>query len=344
MADGAAPRPLRLWCVSDGRAGIERQTLALADAFDARLAAEGRGPAPERRVVRLHPGPPQVWLPPDLWPAPLAALPADERAALAPPWPDIWIAAGRRSIPYSLRVRAWSGGQTLVVQTQDPRVATEPFDLVVPPLHDRLAGPNVEATLGGPVWFSEERVAEARAAVAGHGDDPGPRLLVVLGGTSRRHRFGPERAAAIAGELERLARTGWRLWITASRRTPGEVAERFRALAAATGGRFWAGGPADGPNPYAAWLSWADAAAVTEDSANMLAEAAFFGLKAQLLKLDGGDRRFDHLHAALVERGAARWFDGDLSDRSCAPLREAWRVAGRMIELADARASTSATI
>jgi mitochondrial fission protein ELM1 len=45
---------------------------------------------------------------------------------------------------------AWSGGKTFVVQTQDPRAPLDRFDLVIPPQHDGLTGPNVFPILAPP--------------------------------------------------------------------------------------------------------------------------------------------------------------------------------------------------
>jgi len=68
-------------------------------------------------------------LPSPLIPFPRRSVRAD--SPIAPPWPDIWIGAGRASQPLSRRIRAWSGGKTFVVQTQHPRGQLEDFDLVV---------------------------------------------------------------------------------------------------------------------------------------------------------------------------------------------------------------------
>lgn len=328
-------RPLRIWCVSDGRAGIERQTLALADALAERVPVE-------QTVLRLTPRPPQVWLPPRLWPAPLSALPGDQRALLVPPWPDVWIGNGRRSIPYSLLVRRRAGWRTVVVQAQDPRVPARLFDLVVPPLHDAVTGPCVHATIGAPVWHGEAAIAAARAAFPDLAGDPAPRVLVVIGGPTPRHAMTLERVAAILADLRHVAGQGGRLWITTSRRTPGPVVAQCRELARETGARMFASEQEDGPNPYLAWLASADAALVTEESTSMLSDAAFFGLPIHLLKLEGGDARFARLHQSLVNRGAARWFEGQVARWTYPPVRDAADVAATILRLVEARGAWEA--
>lgn len=324
-----------VWCVADGRAGILNQTKALAAALAeperaaklAHLRSDGQS-----KDVILQPQGFQLMLRPDLWPMPLSALPAEQRKLLSPPWPDVWIAAGRRSIPFSLMMRKLSGGKTLVVQTQDPKVSLTSFDLVIPPEHDAVTGPNVLPILGAPVWFSAERVAGARQQFGKLQDAQGQKILVSLGGDSKTHKFTEARAAAIEADLRRLA-TGRRFWITVSRRTPEPIRNRFRKLATELNAVFWENEPRDGPNPYVAFLSLCDAVLVTEDSANMLADPAFFGKPIHILKLEGSSPRFDRLHQGFIAQGAARWFAGEIQTWSYQPVREAARAADEIVRL-----------
>ena len=91
----------------------------------------------------LTPRAPWTWLSADRWPAPLNALPKAQRALVAPPWPTLWVAAGRRSAAFTRLVRRRSGGKTFTVQILNPYTDASNFDLVVVPEHDRLAGANV---------------------------------------------------------------------------------------------------------------------------------------------------------------------------------------------------------
>ena len=89
-----------VWAVSDGRAGNASQVRALVHA----LGEPGRwmriahimGEAHRAEPLILTPRAPWTWLSADKWPAPLKSLPTAQRALLAPPWPTLWIAAGRR--------------------------------------------------------------------------------------------------------------------------------------------------------------------------------------------------------------------------------------------------------
>ncbi len=326
-----------IWAVADGRAGIVNQVKALAAALAeperaARLA-HIQSDAHRSEPLLLQPQGPQLLLRPDKWPAPLSALPKQQRRLLAPPWPNLWLAAGRRSIPYSRMMRELSGEQTLVVQTQDPRVDLEPFDLVIPPQHDGLQGHNVFPIVGAPTWFSKERVEEAHQRFGALLDQPGEKVLVSLGGDSKTHTFTEENAAAIAKALRELASSERRFWITVSRRTPELARIGFRKLAGELGAMFWETEETDGPNPYVAFLSLCDVALVTADSANLIADPAFFAKPTYILKLDGGSERFDRLHQGFIDKGAARWFVGEISRWTYSPIREAARAADEIVKM-----------
>ena len=195
-----------------------------------------------------------------------------------------------------------------------------------------LTGPNVFPILGSPVWFSNERVAEARQRFAHLAQTDGQKVLVSLGGDSKTHRFTEARATVIEADLRKLA-AGRRFWITVSRRTPEPIRQRFRKLAGELGAVFWEDESRDGPNPYVAFLSMSDAVLVTEDSANMLADPAFFGKPIHVLKLEGSSPRFDKLHDGFIAQGAARWFTGGIDIWTYPPVREAARAADEIVRL-----------
>jgi hypothetical protein len=165
----------------------------------------------------------------------------------------------------------------------------------------------------------------------------GPNLVVVLGGTSPRHRFTLARAERLCAELSALKDQGAALHITASRRTPAEICDVMRALAQRTGSAFFESEAKDGPNPYLAWLSQADAALVTEDSANMVADATYFRLPVHLLRLEGHAGRLALYHQALIDHGAARWFEGTIDTWTYPPLPSAMAVAQAIADRLDRR-------
>jgi len=324
-----------IWAVSDGRAGNAAQVRAIASALSETRRwlqighIEGQGHLAQ--PLELHPRAPWTWLPGASWPLPRFALPPEERAKLVSPWPDLWIAAGRRSAVYTAGVRSWSGGKTMTVQILDPKTDPDKFDLVVVPEHDHLTGGSVLRTTGSPTHFSEDAIEDAGQAFADLADEQGKSAVVILGGHSKAHRFDRASCQRLIEQFTRATGQGWRLRLTCSRRTPLHVVTEMRQFADRTGSSFWAN-EQDGPNPYLAWLLYSDVAIVTEDSSNMLSDAAWHGLPIHIAKLSGSAPKFDRLHQSLIDRGCARWFDDDLSTWEYAPLREAGRIADLIIE------------
>ncbi|MCF6329266.1 MAG: mitochondrial fission ELM1 family protein [Henriciella sp.] len=324
-----------IWAVSDGRAGNAAQVRAIVQALSETRRwmqiAHINGAGHRTDPITLDPRAPWTWLPGIKWPVLHRAIPNAQRTALTSPWPSVWIAAGRRSAPFTAAIRNWSGGKTLAIPILAPKADPSAFDLLVVPEHDRLSGDNVITTIGSPSHFSEDAIEETGQMFADLADERSQSAIVILGGDSKAHKFTKDDATRLESQLEALAQNGWRLRITTSRRTPVAVTASMRAMADRAGAQFWASA-ADGPNPYLGWLLYSSAAIVTEDSANMLCDAAWHGLPLHIAKISGGAPKFDRLHTSLIDRGCARWFEGSLARWDYTPLREAGRVADLIIE------------
>jgi len=322
------------WAVSDGRAGNAAQVRAIMRALGETerwmKIAHIQGKAHHPEPITLNPRAPWVWLPADKWPHIHRALPKAKRETLTPPFPTVWIGAGRRVAAFTRYIHQQSP-DTFTIQILDPRISSDNFDLLVTPAHDQVSGDNVISTLGSPSYFSPDDIENAGQAFADLADDRGKSAIVILGGHSRAHSFTTAAAARLEQQLRALAAEGWRLRITASRRTPLPIAASFRTMAEEIGAHYWAG-PDDGPNPYLAWLSFSDVAIVTEDSANLLSDAAWHGLPTHIARLEGRADKFDRLHQTFIDYGAARLFGGSLETWSYTPLREAERVADIIVE------------
>lgn len=247
-------------------------------------------------------------------------------------WPDVWIATGRATLPLSLMAKRRSGGKTLVVQTQDPRWRTGDYDLVVAPKHDGIEGPNVLSITGSPHRISAARLAEGAKAFTDRLEPlPRPRVAVLVGGKSRAHDLPEAHAAALADRIAAaVTAAGGSLMLTFSRRTPEAAKAAMTARLAHLPGLIWDG---EGPNPYFAFLHLADHILVTEDSANMAAEAASTGKPVHILPMvpTKPADKFARLHADLRDRGAARPFDGRLDSWTYGPLAETDRAAREIL-------------
>jgi mitochondrial fission protein ELM1 len=321
MAKAGQP-PLTIWAVSDGRTGIEAQALGLAEA-----------------VARLRPA--EVSVKRVAWKAGLGRLPSwlnpgwhsllREGSGIAPPWPDLWIAAGRATLPLSRRIK----GRSLVVQTQDPNASPAGFDLVIPPRHDGLTGPNVFPITGAPNRLTPARLAEDLARWKDRLEPlPRPRVAVIVGGKSRAHDLPEARAAELAREIAAaLEASGGSLLLSFTRRTPAAARRAMQAELGRLPGLIWDG---TGDNPYFAFLAAADAILVTEDSTNLATDAAATGKPVYLLALPGGSAKFRAFHADLAARGVTRPFAGRFETWSYPPLSETDRAAAEVLRRYDA--------
>lgn len=301
------PQGSAAWIITDGKAGLEAHCAGLAAAL---------GVDPERRVI--NPG--------RLWSALMPWGPVDPAEAahqpgspIAPPWPDLLIASGRRTLPYLRRVRQASGGRTFTVYMQDPAISASVADVICVPQHDRLRGKNVLTSLTSPHRITQALLQTAR--VAGDARLAGlarPRLAMVLGGNSLHFRFSRLDAETLAGMALRHTSAGFGLMVIASRRTPDFVVAKLRTALAGTAAFVWDG---TGDNPYVTILAQADRLIVTGDSVNMLSEAAATGRALYIYMPEGrGHPKLARFHRGLQAAGVARPYDSGLADFRYEPL------------------------
>jgi uncharacterized protein len=309
--------PPTAWLLTEDKAGMRVQALALAEALGLDYA-------------ELTPLVPPLWarLPTHLWPRAAASrwIAPEGPRAFAPPWPDLVISCGRRSVPFALGVRWASEGAVRAVHIQDPRVALDRFDVVVAPAHDELEGANVVTTRGSMTRITPARLEAAAAQFASSlAHLPRPLVAVLLGGSNKVYQFTEERAETLARLLRRVAAAGAGLAITASRRTDARALAVLRAGIADLPATLWAG---EEDNPYFGYLGLADAVVVTADSVNMVCEACTTGRPVHVFPLEGrGSAKFRSFHREMRALGYTRPFEGRLEHWHYAPLADAARAA-----------------
>ena len=267
-----------VWALLGPRTGDNNQVLALAEAVAAACGGVVEAIPLRHNLLRLLPtrfggiGP--------------ASLDRVSRARLAPPWPDLVIGVGRRSVPAARWVRASSGGRTRIVQIGRPRCHPGRFDLVLTtPQYGVPPGP---AVLEQPLSLTRQTPEKLAAAAVAWGGElerfPAPRRALLLGGPSWPWRLHPEEVESACHALLARARDeGGSVLAIASRRTPAALAGRLR--------RILAGAPvpaallegAGERNPYPRLLALADEFAVTADSVAMASETVATGRPVTLI-------------------------------------------------------------
>lgn len=309
------------WVVTDGKAGMESQCVGLAEALGL-----------EATIKQVHMRLPWRVFSPYLRAGLSRAF--EETSALAPPWPDILIASGRLSVPASLHVRAQSrrdGRPVFTIQIQDPVISPSRFDLVIAPVHDRLAGENVISTIGALHAITPEKLASDAARLAARVTPfTRPYIGVLIGGSNASYRLAKKEIAELASLLrEAAAKMCASLLATPSRRTGEENMRAFRSALGNTPAFVWDGA---GENPYFGILGLADVLVVTADSVNMISEACASGKPVFIYEPAGGSPKSTRFRRALAERGLVRKFTVPLEPFGAPPFNEMEAVASAVRE------------
>lgn len=317
--------PLSCLVISDGRRGIENQALGLAE-------AAGRLRETDITPLTIETGSAFKAASPTLQFA-LKSRPSDYGISQAPP--DFAIGCGRQAIAPLLALKK-AAPDCFTAYVQDPRIDPARFDLVIAPEHDGLKGPNVETMIGSPNRIIKAEIAgrtlkfEKRLNTL-----PMPRAAFLIGGDSKTHKLTPAIHNLHLKAAKTVIEKGLTLLISTSRRTPG-FAQKDWADLAQDHEHIWLydGGEA---NPYIAFLGGADFIFVTEDSTNMLTEAASTGKTVFRLPMHGKAGKFQILYDRLLERCYIGPFEGHLTPNEYEPLNETARIAEKLWAHYDAR-------
>ncbi|MEM7487993.1 MAG: ELM1/GtrOC1 family putative glycosyltransferase [Pseudomonadota bacterium] len=263
-----------VWALLGHRAGDNAQVRALAQALGGRAEAvtlDWRRPLP-------------LWSPLYGRRRSLAPLTAEARARIGPPWPDLILSIGWRSVP----VARWIAGQggAAHIHLGRPRAPLEAFDLVLTTAQYGLPdAPNV-VRLPGPLGGPDPEVIAAAGETwrdrFAHLHRPW--IAILAGGPAPPLRFGPAEGRALGRQANALAQeAGGSLLLATSPRTPAATAEALLDPIDRPAHVFRWGW--DAANPYHAYLALADAFVVTGDSVSMMHEAVRTGRPVHILPL-----------------------------------------------------------
>lgn len=219
--------------------------------------------------------------------ATLAGVDLKQSDVLAPPWPDLVIAVGRRSAAVAQWICKQSRGHCRHVHIGRPKASLSRFDLLIStpqygiPDHAnvvQLAMPPVLKTRGQDSEASLERWRTKFAAL------PRPWIALVIGGDSPPYYLDAATAAMIGQTVSRQARAegGGLLVTTSPRTTPEATAALMAAIDAPAYKHIFVKGS---DNPYPAYLAFADRFVVTAESVSMLTEACQSGRPVDMLPL-----------------------------------------------------------
>jgi mitochondrial fission protein ELM1 len=254
-----------IWLLLGPRLGDNNQALALGEALGISFAIKRLDyNILQRFSLRL--------------PAILAALKREYRAALCPPWPELVVAVGRRSVPVARWIKRRSGGRTKIVRIGHPRNQAHLFDLSI--ITRQYPMPDGGAVLLLPVTMSRFGPPPPPNAKEQAWIDalPRPIRLVAVGGPTKYWQL---TEAPIVRALE--TQDSGSVIVLPSRRTPADLVESLREIAASSPHVQLVGG--DFPS-YSALLGEADEVFVSGDSISMLSEAIQAGKPTAIIPLE----------------------------------------------------------
>jgi mitochondrial fission protein ELM1 len=255
-------RAPRIWVLLGHRRGDNNQLLALAQALGLPFETRSMRYNILRKVSKR------------LLDDRLVSVRPSARKWLQPPWPDLVMGIGHRSVPVARHIRNASGGRSKLVQLGNPRIHPRNFDLVITmPQYGLEEHSNVvrlplamDSPHGPNVTTDQDR--------AFFEDLPRPHRLLVLGGPNKHWLVTPDDAARAARTLvRRSGRDGGTVLAIGSPRTPSEVLDAAEKELKGSRHRF-VRGPVPG---YRSLLEDADEIHVTADSVSMISEAVFTG-------------------------------------------------------------------
>lgn len=301
-----------LWALSDGRAGHDTQSLALASALATELDLT-------TRILTVK------WPPPWRWLAPRSTM-GLSRLCRAWPMPlpgTLVIGCGRHAALANRWLKQRHGKDVTTLQILNPRIASHYFDYLIVPEHDGLTGPNIITSTGSLTPVNDRWLQQGeRQWHEPLSNLPRPRHTVLLGGAAM------ETSLEIIKRAKKAATAAQgSILLSTSRRTPRSILKRVRALIEPLPNLIYTG---DGPNPYTAMLAAADQIWVSADSINMICESLASGRKTQICGTPP-----THRHQRFIDTLISRqWLNDKRLSANHAhrpPMRETERIAAMLI-------------
>ncbi|NVK18904.1 MAG: mitochondrial fission ELM1 family protein [Methylocystaceae bacterium] len=313
----------KIWALCDDRAGNVGQCLGVAEALGMEF---------ERKDIAYTAC---AKLPNFILGASLRGVDAKTKASLKAPWPDLVIAAGRRTASVARYIKKENKGQTKLVQIMHPGASgAKDFDLICVPAHDIHDLQENEITmLGAPHRVTDRKLAEARDHWSPVFENlPHPRLALIVGGATKNKVFDNDMARTLGRDLNRLAKEqGGSLLVTTSRRT-GQAAEAVLGEIDVPAHIFSWG--QEGENPYFGYLACADHIIVTGDSVSMCSEACASEKPVSFYApSDMISDKHQRMVKSLIDAGAGQLFEGKITQQTGKKINAAVAISSHITRL-----------
>jgi len=308
-----------IWALVDDRAGNRSQVMGVAEAFGYPYELKELTYGPFARLPNVILG------------ATFLGLNGPSKTELTPPWPDLIIAAGRRTAPVARRIKHLSKGGSRLLQIMWPGSGgAADFDTIAVPDHDppRQGGNTVMIT-GAPHRFTAPVLKSLRQTWREKFEPlRRPWVTLLIGGSTKNRTFTERMAADLARQaLDATSEIGGSLLVSTSRRTGVDMAPLFADAAVPVRLFDWT---QTEENPYGGYIACADYTIVTGDSMSMCSEACATQTPVYVFAPSAlTTEKHSRFHDQLFVRGYAKPFEGQLEDWSHPPLNPAVKLAER---------------
>jgi len=308
-----------IWALVDDRAGNRSQVVGVAEAVGRPYELKELAYGPLARLPNAFLG------------STFMGLSKLSKTGLTPPWPDLIIAAGRRTAPVARRIKHLSGGGCRLLQIMWPgSQGAADFDAIAVPDHDPPRhGGNIVMVTGAAHGFTAPLLESLRHAWRDKFEPlRRPWVSLLIGGSTKNRTFTQKMAVDLARQsVEATAKIGGSLLVSTSRRTGVDMAPLFEDAGVPVRLYDWT---RTEENPYGGYIACADYTIVTGDSMSMCSEACATQVPAYVFAppalITEKHKRF---HDKLFALGYAKPFEGRLENWNHPPLNPATKLAER---------------
>lgn len=253
---------LRIWALLDERAGNRSQVLGVAETLSK--------PYDCIHLISSHLGKlPNIFLG-----AGLSGITPKSRQQIKAPWPDLIIAAGRRTAPIARYIKKMNNDQTFICQIMTPgKSGFNDFDLIASLSHDMVPDrTNVLQITTAPNCINAEVLQKSYKRWAPVFEPLRyPRIAVLMGGSTKNKQFTPAMTDQLIRHVHSFKNDfNGSLIISTSPRS-GDIGKQF--LSGFADADYVYDWQLKAENPYMGLLAWADHLIVTGESVSMCSEA-----------------------------------------------------------------------
>ncbi|MCH9644338.1 MAG: mitochondrial fission ELM1 family protein [Gammaproteobacteria bacterium] len=317
-------KQITCWTLTNGKIAFKRQTRCIAEILGLNYI---------EKTIDLKK--PLRWLPRRLT-THINFLIRNNKLSIAPPWPNLLICSGRKTVSAALAIKKLSHGKTFTIFVQNPRVNPHLFDAIIAPEHDYIKGPNVITTIGALNDISKQKLETAKQQIESEVTQlKKPIISILLGGSNTSYSLTLKHTQQICNQIKKISKAHpGTILLSTSRRTGQQNRELLtKQLAHEKDIKVI---NEDSDIPYTSILSLSQHILVSNDSVSMISEACATGKPVYLLRLpqyNENKRKNAQFINKLMQLGYVRYFNGQLNTWQYPPLLEVARIAPQLQQM-----------